>query len=171
MDSGGRRRLHREGQARLPGLARAAANRERPMSGQPTCQPAEAPERLAARHLLRAEDLAARWQVPVSQVYRLTRRRRPRRPLRRPGRPPSPRGKVPTTMSGEQLALDLAGVGPGPLRAIDTGYVEDLADAIDRGGRGKSPAAAVGTAAKCCKCIGRLVSLGEENCAKCGPPS
>jgi len=28
---------------------------------------------VAARHLLRAEDVATRWQVPTSQVYRLTR--------------------------------------------------------------------------------------------------
>jgi len=28
---------------------------------------------VTAAHLLRAEDLAERWQVPTSQVYRLTR--------------------------------------------------------------------------------------------------
>ena len=46
-------------------------------------------------------------------------------------------------MTGEQLALDLCVVDPGPLRAIEAGYVEDLAAGL----------------------------AGEERCAKCGRPS
>jgi len=73
-------------------------------------------------------------------------------------------------MSGEQLALDLAGVDPGQLRAIDTGYVEDLADAINRGGRGKCPAPAVGTVPRPCRCVRALVPVDgfELRCLWCG---
>ena len=72
-------------------------------------------------------------------------------------------------MSGEQLALDLAAVDPGSLRAIDTGYIEDLADAINRGGRGKCPAPAVGTVPRPCRCARPVLDLEDDpRCVKCG---
>ena len=48
------------------------------MTARPTDPPAllegsEHTNGAAPSHLLTAEDLAARWQVPASQVYRLTR--------------------------------------------------------------------------------------------------
>lgn len=43
------------------------------MSAAETAQPARPPSAFGDGRLLTADDLAARWQVPKSQIYRLTR--------------------------------------------------------------------------------------------------